>query len=145
MIASKISLGDLAAAYGTTMPLPEGQSARRMNDRDVRRAADDLARSADRFKKDLDSSLKKDPTVDKTAREAAVREADALKNDAKELASVIDDDRPASGEARALLDRAANIRTASANRVLSPAAQTAWSSVESGLDKVAQAFQMPAR
>jgi hypothetical protein len=139
------SLGDLAAAYGTTMPLPEGQQARRLNDREVRKAADDLAKSADRFKKDLDSSLKNDKTVDTAAREAALREADGLKQDAKTLGSVVGDGRPASGEAKALLDRAARIRAASSGRTLSPAAQTAWSAVESGLDKVAQAFSVPAR
>lgn len=139
------SLGDLAAAYGTTMPLPEGQQARRVNDREVRTAADNLAKSADRFKKDLDSSLKNDKTVDKATREAAVNGADALKNDAKELASAVGDGRPASGEAKALLDSAAAIRAASSGRTLSPAAQTAWGSVESGLDKLAQAFGMAAR
>ena len=139
------SLGELGAAYGTTMPMAEGQQARRLNDREVRKAADDVAKSADRFRKDLDSSLKNDKTVDKAAREAAVREADALKKDAQELASVIGDERPASGEAKALINRAAAIRAASAGRGLSPAAQTAWGSVESGLDKVAQAFGMPAR
>jgi hypothetical protein len=139
------SLGELAAAYGTSFPLPEGQQARRLNDREVQKAADDLAKSADRFKKDLDSSLKNDKSVDKATRAAAVQEADALKKDAKELASVIGDGRPASGEAKALIDRATAIRAASSGRTLSAAAQTAWGSVESGLDKVAQAFGVRAR
>jgi hypothetical protein len=139
------SLGDLAAAYGTAMPIPDGQQARRMNDAEVRKAADDVAKSADRFKKDLDSSLKSDKTVAKAAREAAVEEADGLKEDARELASVVGDGRPASGEAKALFDRAAAIRTASSARLLSPAAQSAWRSIESGLDKIALGFGMPAR
>jgi hypothetical protein len=139
------SLAELAAAYGASMPLADGQQARRLNDREVRKAADDLAQSAERFKKNLDSSLKSDKTVDKATREAAVQEADALKKDAKELASAIGDGRPSSGEAKALLDRAGAIRAASSGRTLSPVAQTSWGSVESGLDKVGQAFGIPVR
>jgi hypothetical protein len=139
------SLGDVAAVYGTTFPLAEGQQARRMNDHEVKKAAEDLAKGADRFKKDLDSSLKKDKTIDKATREAALQEADDLKRDAQKLASVVGDGRPASGEARALLERVAGIRAAAAGRPLSPVAQTAWGSVESGVARVAQAFALPAR
>jgi hypothetical protein len=139
------SLGELAAIYGTRMPIPDGQQARRMNDREVKKAADDLAKTADRFKKDLDSALKADKTVDQAARAAAVAEADGLKEDAKRLASLVGDGRPASGELKALLDRATRIRTASAARTLSPAAKTAWSSIETGLDTVAQGFGVSPR
>jgi hypothetical protein len=140
-----VGLGELAAAYGTTLPVPDGHQARRLNDREMRSAADGVAKGAERFKKDLDSSLKDDKTVDKATREAAVREADQLKSDAKELASIIGDGRPASGEAKALLDRAARIRAASSGRSLSPTAQSAWSSVESGLATVAEGFGLPSR
>lgn len=137
------SLGELAAAYGTTFPLPDGAQARRMNDNEVRRAADDVATNADRFKKELDSSLKQDKAIDKTTRETAVKDADSLKKDAERLASTVGDGKPASGEAQALLQHAATIR--GAGRTLSPATQTAWGSVESSLAKVAQAFGLPAR
>jgi hypothetical protein len=139
------SLGNLASAYGTTFPLAEGQAARRFNDAEVRKAANDVSKEADQFKKGLDSSLKADKTVDKATRESAVKEADTLKQDAHRLASTIGDGKPASGEAQALLQRAAAIRTAAQSRTLSPAAQAAWSSVETGLTKVAQAFGLPAR
>jgi hypothetical protein len=139
------SLKELAGAYGTTMPLPEGQQARRLNDREVEQAADDLARSADRFKKDLEKSLKNDTSIDAAAREAAVDQVNALKDDAKRLKSTVGDGRPASGEAQAVLDRAARIRAASSGRTLSPAAQTTWTSVETGVAKLAQAFSLPAR
>jgi hypothetical protein len=139
------SLTELAAVYGTSMPIAEGQQARRMNDREVQKAADDLAKTADRFKKDLDSALKADKTVDKVARESAVAEAESLKQDAKALASIIGDGRPASGEAKALVDRVASIRAGSASRTLSPAAKTAWSTIETGLDTVAHAFGLKAR
>ena len=59
------SLGELAAAYSTTLPIPEGQQARRLNDAEVRAAANGVAKSADQFKKALDASLKADTSVDK--------------------------------------------------------------------------------
>ena len=139
------SLGALAAAYSTVFPLPDGQSARRMNDREVLKAADDVAKTADRFKKELDSSLKNNKAIDKATRETAIREADALRHDAQKLTSTLGDGKPASGEAQALLMRAAAIRSAGSGQGLSPSAQTAWSAVESGLDKVAQAFALSAR
>ena len=139
------SLQQLAAAYGTSMPIAEGQQARRMNDREVQKAADGIASGADRFKKELDSSLKNDKTVDKATREAALMEAESLKKDAKELASVLGDERPASGEAKALLDRAAKIRTAISGRTLAGPARAAWSSIESGLTEIGQGFGLAAR
>jgi hypothetical protein len=139
------SLASLASAYGAAMPLGEGRQARRLNDREVRLAADAVAETADRFKKNLDASLKNDKTVDKPGRDAAVREADALKQEAKKLSSALGDGRPASGEAKALLDRVAKIRASSSGRTLSPAAQKAWSAVESEIDKIAQGFNFPAK
>jgi hypothetical protein len=139
------SLSELAAVYGTSFPISAGQQARRMNDREVKSSVEGVAKSADRFKNELDDSLKKDKTVDKAARETAVRSAEGLKKDAERLASTIDDEKPASGEAKALLQQASAIRAASSAHALSPAAQASWASVEGGLDKVAQAFSLPAR
>ena len=84
-------------------------------------------------------------TIDKATREAVVKETGELKKDAERLGSTIGDGKPASGEAQALLQRAGAIRTASSGRALSPAAKTAWASVESGLDKVALAFGLSAQ
>jgi hypothetical protein len=141
------SLGELAKVYATTFPLPEGQQARRLNDREVEKVASELAKSAEQFKKDLESALKTDTTIDQPAKDAAVQEVNGLKEDAEKLASTLDDGRPASGEAKAVLDRAARIRgaAASSGRALSPTAQTAWAAVDTGLQKVAMAFDLPAR
>ena len=43
------SLSELAAAYQATLPLPEGQSARRITDREVKLAAEELEKTADSF------------------------------------------------------------------------------------------------
>ena len=141
------SLGELAKVYATTFPLPEGQQARRLSDHEVENVASELAESADLFKKDLESALKIDTTIAQPTKDAAIEEANGLREDAEKLASTVGDGRPAFGEAKAVLDRAARIRgaAASSGRALSPAAQTAWGSVESGLQKVAVAFDLPAQ
>src|SRR6185436_21194986 len=100
--------------------------ARRLNDAEVRKAAKDLEKSADDYKKALDSALKMNTSVDKAAREAAVKEAEGLKQEAERLASTMGDGKPASGEARALLEHATAMRGAAPGGALSPAAQTAW-------------------
>ena len=136
------TLGELAAVYGTSFPIGEGQSARRLNDEEVAVAAKAVAEGADKFKKDLDNSLKKDKAIDANARKAALQEADDLKKDAKALADVVSGGRPASGEARALVDRVARLKAASAAWPLSPAAQASLRSVEGSLDKIARAFSL---
>lgn len=137
-------LNELAAAYGVPFPLPEGQMAHRMNDREVRTAAEAAAKNADRFKDELDSSLKMDTTIDKTARETAVKDVDVLKEHAEKLADAIGDGKPASGQADALLEHAMRVGVSVKARPLSPSAQGAWTSVQTDLDKVAQAFgKMP--
>ena len=139
------SLSQLATVYGTSMPPPEGQGARRVNDNEIKVATTQMAKDVDHFKKELDTSLKRDTTVDKATREAAIKQVETLKDDAKQLGSLAGDGRPASGEAKELLDRAAAIRGAMANRALSPPAKTAWATIEKTLDKVALAFGLPAR
>ena len=139
------SLGELAKVYATSFPISEGQQARRFNDRELGKIAAELAKSAGQFKVDLESTLKADTTIDQPTKDSTVQEVNGLKEDAEKLASTLDDGRPASGEAKAVLARAAKIRTASSGRALSAAAQTAWSSVEAGLEKVAMAFDLPAR
>jgi hypothetical protein len=139
------SLRQLAEVYSTTLPLPEGQQARRMNDREVQEAAEAVAESADAFKKHLDTALKNDKTVQKPTRDAAVKEVEALKQDAKKLASLLGGGRPSSGEAKALVERAARIRAAATGRPSSPELKSWWGAVETGLETVARAFAIPAR
>ena len=139
------SLGQLAAVYGTEFPLKEGQLARRLNDAEVRKAAEVVGKSADRYKKELESSLKENASVDKVARETALKDAEDLKHEAERLADLVGDGKPASGEARALLQHATAMRGAAPGGPLPPAAATAWGSVESELAKVAQAFNLPPR
>ena len=137
------SLRVLAASYGTTLPLPEGRQARRLNDGEVKQTAEEVAENADEYRKQLGASLKNDKTIDKASREAAVKNAATLKDQAKRLGSLVGDRKPASGEAKALLQHAAAVQSADAGRSLSPAARMAWGAMQEGLTRIAQAFGLP--
>jgi hypothetical protein len=137
------SLGELAAVYGTALPLVEGQQARRLNDGEVRKTAENIAKGADAYRKELDSALKKDKTVDKATRDAAVKDAATFKEEAKRVASLVGDGKPASGEAKALLQHAAALQAASAKRQLPASVLTAWGAMQADLEKISQAFGIP--
>ena len=66
--------------------------------------ASDVVFTLDRLKKSLNNDLKKDRTVQKTDREAIVREADQLSKDAKALRGRVRDGKPSSAEADRLPD-----------------------------------------
>lgn len=138
------SLNELAMAYGVSMPLAEGAQARRMNDQEVKKSAELVAKNVDQYRKELDASLKKDKAVDKATREAALVEVNDLKEAAKTLASIAGDGRPASGEARALMDRAARVKGTASTRTLQPAANDALRETQRNLDKISQAFGLAA-
>lgn len=130
------SLGSLAAAYGTTFPLAESASARRMNDRELQQTCESVANAANPLKNALAAAMK----TDKAASKGAQQGVNALKAAAKALASRLGDGKPASGEARALMDRAAAVRTVAAGPTLTPAGQAAWEAVQGGVAKIADGF-----
>ncbi|HET9265889.1 MAG TPA: hypothetical protein VFO14_22755 [Vicinamibacterales bacterium] len=135
-------LKSLAAAYGADFPLPEGASVRRMGDREVAAAADEVARSADDLKKSLNNDLKKETTVQKTDREAIVREADQLSKDAKALRGRVRDAKPSSAEADRLLSRAAELQAFVDSHQL-PTAAGVWTGIRTRLQELAGAYGAP--
>jgi hypothetical protein len=137
------SLGQLAAVYGATFPLGEQASARRMNDREVQRAANAVAEAADQFKKEIGIALRNDKTVDKPARDQALKEVDTLKNAARTVAARLGGGQPATAHAKALLDAVGTVAASSARRGVTPSAEAAWSSLTSALEKVSASFGLP--
>src|SRR5690606_9157966 len=129
----------LAVAYGTDFPLPDGATVRRIGDRELADAADQIARSADRLKRSLDNDLKKDTTVDKAARAAAVAEADLLAKDARTLRSRVKEGKPSSAEAEALLGRAAKLHAFIESHQV-PASSSAWASLAPRVRMLADAY-----
>ncbi|BCS33089.1 hypothetical protein TBR22_A23150 [Luteitalea sp. TBR-22] len=137
----------LAAAYGTAFPMPAGAPVRRIGDKELVAAAEGLARDADRLKKAVDTGLKQDKSIDKTTREASVRDIDLLKNDARALKSAVADGKPATATATQLLGRVAKVEE-SLGRTPVPAASPILGVLGGKASLVAQAFGMsspPAR
>jgi hypothetical protein len=137
------SLGELAAVYGATFPLDEGATVRRITDSEVSNAATQVAQVADRYKKSLDSAMKKDKSVPSSDRQAALREVEQLKKDAQTLASRVKDGKPASGEAGQVLQAAQRIQEGVA-RPLTPEVQGAFQAIFKPLETIAQGFGLPA-
>jgi hypothetical protein len=132
-------LRTLAVAYGADFPLNDGATVRRVGDRELASAADEIAQSAERLKRSLDSDLKKDAGVGKPDREAIVREADLLSKDAKALASRVKDGKPSSAEANRLIERAAKLHTF-IERHQVPASSSAWGPITDRVQTVAGAY-----
>ena len=129
----------LAAAYGAEFPLSEGAIVRRIGDRELASAVDEIARSAARLKRSLDSDLKKDASVGKPARDAIVHEADALSKDAKTLGNRVKDGKPSSAEAARVMDRAAKLRAFIDSHQV-PASSTGWAAITPRMETLAGAY-----
>jgi hypothetical protein len=136
------SLNELAVAYGTTFPTPDDATVRRIGDHEIADAASKMADAADQFRKRLDDALKLETHIPQTSREAAVAEANGLKKDADALADRLNDHKPASGEATALLLRAARIQTTAATLSLPSSATDAWKAVLPPLTTIAHGFNL---
>ena len=137
-------LKTLAAAYGADFPLREGAAVRRIGDRELAGSVTEIARSADRVKKSLDSELKKDKQIDQPSREAIVGEADLLSKEAKALGDRIKDGKPSSAEAAGVMQRAAKVRTfIESHRV--PASSSAWAAMGPRMQTLAGAYGIDAR
>jgi len=132
-------LKTLAVAYGADFPLTDGETVRRIGDRELAGMADEIARSAERLKRSLDNDLKKDPAVEKPEREAIVREADLLSKDAKTLRGRVKDGKPSSAEADRVIQRAATLRAFIESRQF-PASSTARADVSPRIQTLADAY-----
>lgn len=135
-------LKTLAMAYGASFPLPENAPVRRLGDREVAGALENLSKAAGSMKKTLDDELKKDATVDKSTRESMLSTVDDLSKDARALRGRVNDGKPSSAEAEALLGRAAAFDSALGARHVS-AARSMWTgSLAKQLETVATAYRL---
>jgi hypothetical protein len=129
------NLKALAAAYGTTFPLPDGATVRRMNDKEPLAAATSIAAAADRLK----SAFDKDKTLAKPDKDAAKKDAETLGKQANTVKDRLRDGKPATGDVRLLVEHAAKIETfVGAHEI--PAAAPHWQSVQTWLGKLQEAF-----
>lgn len=132
-------LKTLAMAYGASFPLNENATVRRVGDRELTEAIEEVADTAGRLKKSLDNELKKDTAIDKQTREAVVAEADQLAKDAKALRNRVKDGQPSSAEADQLLVDAAKMRTV-IDKHQAPASASIWTNANEPLQILANAY-----
>ena len=124
----------LAAAYRTTFPLPNGATARRMNDKEVAATAGLIADAAERFRNDLNKA----PGLAKPDKDSARGDAELVREQAKAVRSRIDDGKPATSEMQELVARVARLQQfVSAHPI---PAMTNWQSLQAQLAKLQLAF-----
>jgi hypothetical protein len=128
------NLKHLAEAYGTTFPLPDGATVRRMNDKETAGFATAIATAADRFKSDLDKAS----TLAKPDRDAAKKDADLLIKQANDVKSRTSDGKLATAELRQLVEQVAKLQTFVGAHPIPT--MTNWEAVQTSLGKLQQAF-----
>jgi hypothetical protein len=129
-------LGRLAAAYGTTFPLSANAAVRRINDNEAAATADEVARAADRLKKEID----RDASLVQPTRGAVKQDLDALIKHARTVKSRTSDSRPATAEMREVVMMAGKVGKFVSENTVAPQTRTAWEAVQPPLDKLQQAF-----
>jgi hypothetical protein len=127
-------LKQLAAAYGTAFPLPDGAVVRRMNDKETAGEAAAIATAAGRFKSDLD----KDKTLAKADRDAAKKDVDLLIKQANAVKSRTGGGQPATAEVRQLSEQMAKLEGFAGAHSALPMAN--WQAVRTSFGRLQQAF-----
>lgn len=127
-------LKQLAAAYGTAFPLPDGAVVRRMNDKETAGEAGAIATAAGRFKSDLD----KDSTLAKADKDAAKKDVDLLVKQANAVKSRTSGGKPATAEVRQLTETMSKLEGfVGAHSAL---AMTNWQAARTSFGRLQQAF-----
>jgi hypothetical protein len=127
-------LKQLAGAYATTFPLPDGAAVRRMNDRETAGAASAIGLAASRFKNDINKAT----TIAKADKNAAKKDLALLIKQADAVKSRTSDGKPATADLRQLLDQVAKVETFVGAHPVAP--MTNWQAVQTSLAKLQQAF-----
>ena len=128
-------LSSLAGAYSTVFPTPADAVARRLNDGEVATTADQLVRAADQFKKTGKDTMKLNKTDPATIK-VFEAEVNTLSQSAKSLKSRVSGSKPASGDARVVMESAKRLHDMASANGLAPA----MAPLSASLEKLGQAF-----
>jgi hypothetical protein len=127
-------LKQLAEAYGTTFPIPDGATTRRTNDNETAGFAAAIADAADRFKDDIDN----DKSLQKSEREAARKDVEVLIKLAETVKDRTNDGKSATAELRQLVDQVATVQTFIGVHPMPTLSN--WQAVQTSLVTLRQAF-----
>jgi hypothetical protein len=129
------TLKSVAAVYGATFPLATGTPVRRMNDRETAEAIGSLEAAADKFK----GAIGDDKAVLKADQDAGKKLADDLRESAKQLKSRVADGKPATVEAKTVLQQA-SLLDAFAQRHPTLRSAASFTGINAALGKIRQSF-----
>jgi hypothetical protein len=132
------SLNSLAAAYGSAFPVKDAPP-RRINDLEIKQAADAAVKNGQSLRKELSEVYGKE---DKEAKKTAEANIDAMNKAAKGLKDRVDDKKPASGEAAVFAESVQKVKDSLGERTLPADAKKAADGIAASLAKVQQAFGM---
>jgi hypothetical protein len=129
----------LAAAYGTDFPMAENATVRRIGDRELATAAEQLSKAGDQLKKSLDNDLKTSTTVTAQEKQSAIADAEQWSKDAKALGERLKDGKASSAEAERVKGGAAKLQAFVVGKVL-PTSAGIWSGTSASLQMIEQAY-----
>jgi len=135
------SLQQLARAYGTTFPLPEDAAIRRIGDGELRDAATEISKFAKDMKKPVRKYVKGTDEL-KEASKSLDGALSTLAEKSSTLASRIRSGKPASAEARQMMDAVASIESMLEMEGMPGEVTTAWQDGSRGIGKIRQAFAL---
>jgi hypothetical protein len=138
----KPELTKLATAYGIDYSTdPAGwTAATRTSDDDVKAALKRLEKNTDGLRKELEKDVKKDKSIQPTARASAVAPAAGLAATAKQASSSFENGQDVSPLVGKLLVSGHEVESLVAGRKLAAPATTMWSGVSDDLGKIAKAY-----
>ena len=134
-------LQQLAGAYGTTFPLPDGAVIRRIGDGELQDAATEISKFAKDMKKPVRKHVKGTDEL-KAAAKGLDDELSSLADQSKTLASRIRGNKPASAEARQLMDSVGQIESLLDTPGMPGDIATLWEEGSKSIYKVEQAFNL---
>lgn len=136
--AAAAALNQLAVAYETTFPTPAEATTRRINDKEIQTAAQNVSKEAKAFKKGLSGAFTKEESA---ALQTAQKASDGLVKAADALRSRSASGKPSSGEAGVLAEALAAVEAAVAGRTLPETATAAWGRVQAAAKVIEQAYR----
>ena len=134
-----VLLQQLATAYGSTFPLPDDAAIRRIGDAELADAASELRKFSRSFQKTLRSSTRKIPDLSEPVK-AGVDDLKFIESSSRTLASRIQSGKPASAEARQLMEAVTRVQALMDMEAMPEQATAEWAAAARPITKITQSF-----